>query len=93
LFIPQNNNEKKYRVELDREGCIGITTCANVDPENWVMAKDNKVDLKNSSQDPKTKFFIREIDEIELKRWIEAAEVCPVNVIHIIDIETGEKLI
>ncbi len=84
---------KKYMVELDRDGCIGVTTCVAVIPNELSMADDNKVDIKGSTQDRKTKFFVREIDEGELKKWIEAAEVCPVNVIHITDLETGKKLI
>ncbi len=84
---------KKYRVELDREGCIGAAACVAVDPDNWTIVEDGKVDLKDSKQDSKTKFFVREIDESELKKWMEAAESCPVTVIHIVDLETGKRLI
>lgn len=85
--------EKRYKVELDRDGCIGVTTCVAVVPDELSMAEDNKVDMKDSIQDQKTKFFVREIDESELKKWMEAAEVCPVNVIHITELKTGKKLI
>lgn len=84
---------KKYRVELDREGCIGAAACVAVDSENWQIVEDGKVDLKDSKQDEKTKFFVREIDESELARWKEAAESCPVAVIHIVDLETGKRII
>lgn len=84
---------KKYRIEYDRDACIGIAACVAVDPANWVMVEDNKADLKDSEQDPKTKFFVREIDKNELKKWMDAAESCSVNVIHIIDLETGNRLI
>lgn len=84
---------KKYRVELDREGCIGAAACVAVDPDNWQIVEDGKVDLKNSTQDEKTKFFVREIDESELLKWKEAAEACPVTVIHIVDLETGKRII
>ena len=57
------------------------------------MVEDNKADLKDSKQDLKTKFFIRDIDESELSKWKEAAESCPVFVIHIIDLETGKRII
>ncbi len=83
----------RYRVEYDRDACIGIATCVTADSENWSMAEDNKADMKGGKQDQKTKFFIREIDESELLKWKEAAEACPVNVIHIIDLKTGEKVI
>ncbi len=84
---------KKYRVELDREGCIGAAACVAVDPDNWSIVEDGKVDLKDSTQDSKTKFFVREIDESELAKWKEAAESCPVTVIHIVDLETGRRII
>ena len=84
---------KKYKVELDREGCIGAAACVAVDSENWELVEDGKVDLKNSTQDQKTKFFVREIDESELQKWKEAAESCPVLVIHIVDLDTGKRII
>ena len=84
---------KKYRIELDREGCIGAAACVAVDPENWEIVEDGKVDLKGSKQDPKTKFFLKDIDESELHKWKEAAESCPVSVIHIVDLETGKRII
>jgi len=84
---------KKYRVELDREVCIGAAACVAVDPDNWTIVEDGKVDLKDSIKDNKTGFFVREIDESELKKWMESAESCPVTVIHITDLETGKRLI
>mgnify|MGYP001584869442 FL=1 len=50
---------KKYMIELDREGCIGAAACVAVDPDNWAIVEDGKVDLKDSKQDLKTKFFVR----------------------------------
>ena len=84
---------KKYRVELDREGCIGAAACVAVDSDNWTIVEDGKVDLKDSNQDTKTKFFVRVIDESELTKWKEAAEACPLVFIHIIDLETGKRII
>ena len=84
---------KKYRVEYDRDGCIGVAACVAVDSGNWKMSEDNKADLNDSVQDPKTRLFVKYIDESELKKWKESAESCPVNVIHIINLETGEKVI
>lgn len=80
-------------VELDREACIGAAACVAVDPDNWSIVEDGKVDLKDSKKDDKTGFFIREIDESELAKWKEAAEACPVTVIHITDLETGRRII
>lgn len=84
---------KKYRVELDREGCIGAAACVAVDTDNWTIVEDGKVDLKDGIKDEKSGFFVRIIDESELQKWKEAAEACPVIVIHIVDLETGRRII
>ena len=72
----------KYRIEYDREGCIGAGSCIGACPKNWTMAEDGKSNVLKT-----------EIDEADLAANKEAAEACPVNVIHITNIETGEKLI
>lgn len=84
---------KKYLIEYDREGCIGVAACTAVDPENWILVEDGKADLKDSKKEPKKGYYTREIDESELTKWKAAAESCPVLVIHIKDLETGEKII
>jgi len=73
--------EKKYKIVYDRPGCIGAGSCVTACPENWSMAPDNKANFKKKI-----------ISEKELPKNMEAAKVCPVNVIHIID-PKGKKLI
>ena len=46
------------------------------------MASDGKADLLK-----------KDIDEAELEASINAARACQVNVIHIVNKETGEKLV
>jgi len=77
----QSNKEAQYIIEYDRENCIGAGACTAVS-ENWKMNDDGKAD-----------FLKKEITEKELDEQMEAAEVCPVNVIHIIDKKTGKRLI
>lgn len=73
---------KKYKIEFDRENCIGAAACAAVNPDNWeISMQDGKANVKKT-----------EIDETELRQNMEAATACPVNVIHIYD-EEGKKLI
>jgi len=81
---------KKFRVEYDRDGCIGAGVCAAVDEKHWEMNADGKADLKGGKKDDD--IFVKEIDESGLEEMKAAAEGCPVNVIHIID-EKGKKLI
>jgi ferredoxin len=76
-----SQGEKKYKIEFDREACIGAAACCAVAPEQWVMRQDGKPDL-----------IYPEIGEDKLKENIEAAEVCPVRVIKIIDKKTGKVL-
>lgn len=61
----------KIKIEHDRPNCIGCGACASVCPDNWGMEKDGK------SKPKKT-------DLTELGCNMDAAEACPVNVIHVI---------
>ena len=86
FFLMTDNNTKKetrYEIQYDREGCIGAAACAAVCPENWFMEADNKADFKKKD--------LAEGEEYE--KNLQAAQVCPVNVIHIIDKKTGKKII
>ena len=80
----------KYRVELNRETCIGTVACAAVDDQNWILAEDGKIQLKDSKHDAKTGLFFRNIDTAELEKWKETAAVCPVLAIRITQL--GKKI-
>ncbi len=82
---------KKYRIEYERAGCIGAAACVGVDPATWELADDGKANIINA--DKRNSIWTKEIDEEELEKQMMAAESCPVNIIHIVDIETGERLI
>ena len=86
---------KKYLVEYERDACIGAAACVAVQPDQWSIVDDGKADLKDSKQQEKEgkKIWIKEIDESELERYKEGAESCPVTVIHIVDKETGKRII
>ncbi len=83
-----------YIIQYERKSCIGAGVCAAVNPDNFVMNKDGKADLMNSTlKDSETMVFEKEMDEGQLANAKMAAEGCPVNVIHIINKDTGEKII
>lgn len=86
---------KKYKIVYDRDNCIGAGSCTAVFAEKWVMnAKDDKADLVGGRWETSPKrVMVLEFTEEELAWFMEAAQVCPVNVIHIIDLETGKELI
>ena len=83
---------KRFKIIHDRPGCIGCGACAVVAPDFWEMNDDGKsdiiggVNLKNGQQE-------KNIKEKEFDINLEAAESCPVEVIHIIDEEKDEKII
>ncbi|MEK6823139.1 MAG: ferredoxin [Nanoarchaeota archaeon] len=78
---PAADNEE-YEIEYDRDGCIGAGSCAAVAKNNWVMAEDGKATVR--------KLVIK---ASELQENLDAARACPVNVIHIKNKKTGERLI
>jgi ferredoxin len=85
----------KFKIEHDRPNCIGCGACAAVAPDFWIMNdKDGKSDLIGSVHVKEGREVIREdLDIDELKGNKEAAESCPVNVIHIFDKEKKHKII
>ncbi|HLD02363.1 MAG TPA: ferredoxin [Candidatus Nanoarchaeia archaeon] len=73
----------RYYIEYDREGCIGAGTCTAAYRLNWVLDdSDGKANMKK-----------KEIEsQEELDGNIEAAKVCPVSVIKIMDKKTGKRI-
>lgn len=80
----------KKEIQHDRPNCIGCAACAAVNPKDWVMNSDGKSDLVKS-EDFNGNWQRREISEEEFKDNMDAAESCPVNVIHIIEKETDNS--
>lgn len=84
---------KKYIVEYDRINCIGAAACVASNPLFWELKEDGKANLVGGKKLDKNAKQTIEIDEKDLPKMKEAAEVCPVNVIHIIDKQTGKRII
>lgn len=89
------SHKKRYKVVYDRSNCISVLTCTSFYPERWrINEKDNKADLIDGQEDPnKPGVWVLEFTEEEFEQFKASAEVCPVNVIHIYDLATGEKII
>ena len=84
----------KIKIDHDRPGCIGCCACAAIAPDFWVMEKDGKSSVIGSKHIIENDDIKREEKDIEEKDFAvnkEAAESCPVNVIHILKDE--EKII
>tara|TARA_Y100000310_G_scaffold166653_2_gene166347 strand:+ start:5905 stop:6150 length:246 start_codon:yes stop_codon:yes gene_type:complete len=78
----------KYKIEYDKESCIGAFACSAVAEKFWIPTQENdKVDLKDATFNEETKKFELIIDEKDFTINHEAAEACPVLVIKIIKLE------
>lgn len=61
----------KFKIEQEREDCIGCGACVSMCPDNWEMKDDGKTTPKKT-----------ELDEVGCNQ--EAADVCPVQCIKIV---------
>ncbi|MAG91055.1 hypothetical protein CMO83_00090 [Candidatus Woesearchaeota archaeon] len=84
--------EKKYLLQHDRPNCIGCAACAAVAPDFWEMNEDGKSDIIKG-KNVEDEWQELDIDEKNYNENKEAADSCPVNVIHLKDKKTGEKII
>jgi ferredoxin len=81
----------KYLVEYHRDLCIGCGACVAVTPDIRELDDEGKVEIKGAKK--KGDVQTLEIDEKDLKKHKEAAQVCPVGAIKIKDLKTGKYLL
>ena len=85
----------KFRVEIDKNACQGFGACVELCPQFFQLSDvDGKSSIEGAKQVMKENEVVAEtlkLDKLECVR--EAAEACPFNAIHIINLETGEKLV
>jgi len=88
-------SKRKYKIDYDRGACIGAAACDVIAPNVFLIDSEGKATIKlpNTEKTPEKEIVIVELDPVELEQLKNAAEACPVNIIHIIDVETGEKII
>lgn len=90
---PAQPVSKKWLIQYDRKTCIGSGTCEAMNPERWRVLDTKKAELKGSVFNEQSQMHELEISDEELEKMKAAAEGCPPNCIHIINKETGEKII
>ncbi len=82
-----------HQIRHDRPNCIGCNACASIAPEFWEMnPMDGRSDIIGSTLTDEG-WEELEIDAADFKKNQDAAESCPVNVIHLIEIGSGKQLI
>lgn len=86
----------KYHVEIDKSACQGFGACVELCSEFFRLSDDDGKSFfaveraKKVKEGNRTKTETLELEELECV--IEAAEACPFNAIHILDLETGERM-
>ena len=82
----------KIKLQHNRPECIGCAACAAVAPDFWEMTSDgSKSDIKHG-KNLESGWQELEIEEKDFQANKDAADCCPVNVIHITDKE-GKKIV
>jgi len=88
------NLHKRYTIVYKKNECIGTFACVAAEPDTWKRdSEEDKADLigGNLKIGDEEEVYIKEVDELDNN--LEAAQSCPVNCIHIIDNNTGRKII
>ncbi len=88
----QQASKPKFQIQHDRPNCIGCAACAAIAPNFWTMAEDGKSDIVNSKK-LENGWEELDLEEKDFTLNKEAADSCPVNVIHIVNKENGDKII
>jgi ferredoxin len=81
----------KYKVEFDRELCVGAIACSAVAEDFYIKSADGKVDLAGSAYNEQTKKWELIIDEKDYAVNDDALSACPVAAIKITKIESQNQ--
>lgn len=83
----------KYKLIYRKNQCIGAGACEAAFPEGWFFDKETSVATLRSPDAKKTADQEELLFEAEdFDKHLEAAQVCPVYIIEIIELETGKKV-
>ena len=82
----------KYKIEFDREVCIGALACTAVAEHFWPRSEDGKVDLTGATYNEQTKKWELIIDDKDFQINRDAADSCPVEAIKVIKLEESEAV-
>jgi ferredoxin len=81
------------KIVHDRPNCIGCKACEVIAPEFWrISPEDGKSDVLGSTK-REDGWEELDIEDKDYELNLNAAQSCPVNVIHLVKKETGEQII
>ncbi|MBI2076448.1 MAG: ferredoxin [Candidatus Aenigmarchaeota archaeon] len=83
---------KKFKVRYEWKKCIGSAVCEAVAPQHFRVENGKATLIGSKITDEANKIYEKEITEAELDANRMAADGCPPNCIHVINIETGEEI-
>ncbi len=85
----------KFRVELDKNACRGFGPCVELCPQFFQFSSvEGKSSIEGAKRVMKENEVFLETLELEKLECVrEAAEACPFNAIHIVNVENEEKII
>ena len=87
----------KFSVEIDKSACQGFGSCVELCPELFQLSEDDGKALfsvegaKKVNKNEETITETLNLEELECAK--KGAEACPFNAIHIVNLETDERLI
>ena len=79
----------KFRVEIDHAVCQGFGACVELCTKFDLTDEDGKSHVEGAKKTANGE--AAELDELDCHK--QAAKACPFNAIHIINMQTKEKLI
>ncbi len=74
--------KKRFKLQHERDICIGCGACVAIEPNFWVMNDDGRSDIIGGTH---TTPDLQELELDELEENEEAARACPVDCIHIFE--------
>jgi len=74
----------KYKIEIEREGCIACGTCYTIDSSHFEPDEEGKSTVSGGETDATASSGVFDDEEIENAR--EAEDSCPVSIINVTEL-------
>jgi ferredoxin len=74
----------KYKIEIDRTGCIACGSCYSIDPSHFEPDDDGKSTVAGGETDSNASMGVFDDEEIESAQ--DAEDSCPVSVITVTEL-------